>query len=206
MSTATWIVLLWTGFAATHQLLLSAIVRPRSVALFGEGGHRLVFSTVAAAFALPNLWLALTGRGQAAQWWSFATGLPLALPLFAAMGLALVLVVFAFVHRAPTLVAIGGPPQVRGILRFTRHPLMMGFALFGLAFPLWSGLSTDVAFFGGLAAYALAGSWHQDRRYLREGVPGYRAFYDATRYFPFPLGRRSSSSPSAGPESGAWAA
>jgi len=203
MSIATWIALLWLGFAATHQLLLSSPVRERSVARLGLGGHQFVFSVVAATFALPNLWLALTRRGQAAEWWSFAAGLPLALPLFAVMGFALVLVVFAFVHRAPTLVAVGGPPEVRGILRVTRHPLMMGFALFGLSFLLWSGRSTDVAFFGGLAAYALVGSWHQDRRYLREGVPGYREFYDATRYFPF--GRRSSLSRSRKP-SGALAA
>ena len=32
---------------------------------------------------------------------------------------------------------------------------------------------------------ALVGAWHQDRRKLALGVPGFRAFYEATPFLPF---------------------
>lgn len=59
-------------------------------------------------------------------------------------------------QRPPTNLVGGDSGAPRGILRVTRQPLMMGFAIFGALFLLWSGRSTDVAFFGGFAAFARA--------------------------------------------------
>src|SRR5437870_4695038 len=41
------------------------------------------------------------------------------------------------------------------------------------------------AFFVGFVAFALVGAWHQDRRKLALGVPGFRAFHEATPFLPF---------------------
>src|SRR5437667_446816 len=60
--------------------------------------------------------------------------------------------------------------------------LWLGFAALHL---LPNGSTTDVAFFGGFVAFALVGAWHQDRRKLALGVPGFRAFHEATPFLPF---------------------
>src|SRR5439155_1369427 len=36
-----------------------------------------------------------------------------------------------------------------------------------------------------IVAFALVGAWHQDRRKLALGVPGFRAFHEATPFLPF---------------------
>jgi uncharacterized membrane protein len=48
-----------------------------------------------------------------------------------------------------------------------------------------NGSATDVAFFGGFVLFTLVGTWHQDRRKLAMGVPGYREFVAATPFLPF---------------------
>ena len=48
-----------------------------------------------------------------------------------------------------------------------------------------SEYAADAAFFGGLLAFAVVGSLHQDARKLATGVPGYREFHDATVLVPF---------------------
>ena len=78
------IALLWLGFATTHLLGTSAAVRPRSVARLGLELHRLLFSLVAFAFAIPTVALAIRGRGDATRWWSFPDSLPLEIAVFAA--------------------------------------------------------------------------------------------------------------------------
>jgi len=80
---------------------------------------------------------------------------------------------------------VPGDPTPRGVYRITRHPLVMSIALFGALHLLPNGSTADVAFFGGFVAFALAGAWHQDRRKLALGVPGFRAFYEATPFLPF---------------------
>jgi uncharacterized membrane protein len=83
---------------------------------------------------------------------------------------------------------VPGDAKPRGVLHITRHPTMMAIALFGLLHLLPNGTTGDVVFFGGMVLFPLIGSWHQDRRKLTLGVPGYREFYEATSFFPF-MGR-----------------
>ncbi len=185
MSTTTWIALLWLGFAASHLLLTSVRVRPRVVARIGEPMHRGIFSLIALAFSFPALALYLTNRHAGATLWTLPSSPPLDLALYAGSGLGLLLMVLGLVQRSPTMMGVGGRTRVRGALRVTRHPLVMGFALVGLFQLILGGRGTDVAFFGGLVAFSLVGAWHQDRRYLHDDVPGYREFYQQTRFLPF---------------------
>ena len=61
----------------------------------------------------------------------------------------------------------------------------MAFAVFALAHLIPNGYASDVAFFGGFAAFALIGAAHQDRRKQVAGPPGYADFVAATPFFPF---------------------
>lgn len=189
MTTAAWIALLWLAFGTTHIGLTSSRVRPRSAARFGADGHRAVFSAVALAFAIPNLMLYFTNRHAGAQLWAAPEGAAAGL-LYAGTAIAAVLLALSVAQPSPTMMTHAGDKRVHGVLRISRHPMLVGFALLGLCQLLLGGFATDVAFFGGLAAYSVAGGLHQDRRYLREGVSGYRAFYERTSFFPFwPTGR-----------------
>ena len=48
-----------------------------------------------------------------------------------------------------------------------------------------NGRATDVAFFGGIAVFALVGCRHQDLRKLAAGDPTYKRFHAATSFLPF---------------------
>ena len=80
---------------------------------------------------------------------------------------------------------VPGEPSAYGVLRITRHPFIMGTALWALLHLLVNGAASDVAFFGGFVVFALVGAWHQDARKLASNVPGYRAFVAATPFIPF---------------------
>ena len=92
--------------------------------------------------------------------------------------------VASFTQPNPSMIG-AGPGEARGVFRITRHPLFMGIALFAILHLLRNANTADVAFFGGLLAFAVVGSLHQDARKLATGVPGYREFHDATVLVPF---------------------
>jgi uncharacterized membrane protein len=88
------------------------------------------------------------------------------------------------VQPNPSLVGSRGG-EARGVFRIARHPLFMGIALWAALHLVANGAASDVAFFGGMVAFSLVGSWHQDRRKLATNVPGYREFHAAAPFFPF---------------------
>ncbi len=75
--------------------------------------------------------------------------------------------------------------KVRGVLHITRHPMNMSFAAFGLAHMLANGCLGDLVFFGSIFLVGFFGSYHQDRRKLREKGEPFRAFQEETGIFPF---------------------
>jgi uncharacterized membrane protein len=183
MSPTLAIVLLWTGFAGSHMALSSVPVRRALVARLGEGPFRGLYSLVAFAFFVPLVSVYFAHKHAGPWLWGLPHGAALRAVVYVAMGLAFVLVVTGLVRPSPASV-IPGDPTPRGIQRITRHPVLMGLGLFGLAHVLPNGSAADVAFFGGFAAFALVGAWHQDRRKLLE-VPAFRRFRDATPFVPF---------------------
>lgn len=183
MSPTMKITLLWLGFSGSHLALSSLAVRRRLVAWMGEWRFRGLYSLVAFAFFIPLVGTYFDHKHAGAVLWSLPHDALLEGVLYAGMTFALVLAVGGFVRPSPGFV-VPGDPTPRGALRITRHPLMMGIALFGLMHLLPNGSTADVAFFGGLAAFALIGAAHQDRRKLAT-VPGFREFYEATSFFPF---------------------
>jgi uncharacterized membrane protein len=184
MSPAARIALLWAGFAATHVGLSSLAVRARLVARVGERAFQGVYSLVAFAFFIPLVTTFFRHKHDGRWLWVFTRGPALHWTLYVGMAIALVLVVASLVRPSPAGV-VPGDPTPRGVYRITRHPLVMGLALFGALHVLPNGTTTDVAFFGGFVLFGLIGAWHQDRRKLALGVPGFAAFHAATPFLPF---------------------
>jgi hypothetical protein len=79
----------------------------------------------------------------------------------------------------------GARLEPRGIERITRHPFFAGTALLGLGHALLASRLTGVVFFGGLALFALAGAWHQDRKLLATRGAAHAALLARTSLVPF---------------------
>ena len=184
MSPPAAIALLWVAFAATHMGLSSLPVRGRLVARLGENAFLGLYSVVALLIFVPLVRTFFTHK-HAGRWlWVIERGPALRWPMYVGMATALVLTVAGFARPSPGGV-VPGQASVSGVYRITRHPLFMAIAIFGLLHCLPNGTVGDVAFFGGGALFALIGAWHQDRRKLALGVPGYREFHAATPFLPF---------------------
>lgn len=184
MSSTAWIVLLWLGFAGSHMALSSVRMRPRLVARLGERAYAGLFSAVAFAFFVPLVWVYFTHKHEGPWLWTLPMGPILRWTLYALMGVAFVLMVASLMQPNPSMLG-AGPGEARGIFRITRHPLFMGIALFALLHLTRNAAASDVAFFGGLLAFSVVGSLHQDSRKIATGVPGYREFHAATALVPF---------------------
>jgi uncharacterized membrane protein len=183
MSPVLTIILLWMGFAGSHLLLSSMPVRQRLIARVGENAFRGVYSLVAFIFFIPLVWVYFANKHAGPELWAVPVGPALRWTIYAGMALAFVLIVGSFVQPSPASM-VPGKATPRGILRITRHPLLMGIALFGLVHLLPNGHVADVAFFGGFVLFPIVGAWHQDQRKLAT-VPEYRAFYEETSLLPF---------------------
>jgi uncharacterized membrane protein len=184
MSPALEITLLWIGFAGSHLLLSSQALRPRIAGALGEQPFQGVYSLVAFAFFVPLVWIYF-GNIHAGAWlWTLPRGPVLTWVVQIGMGLAFVMLVSGAMSPSPASV-VPGSPEVRGMYRITRHPVVMGLGLFGLLHLLPNASTSDVAFFGGFVLFALLGAWHQDQRKLASGPEGFREFHAATPFVPF---------------------
>jgi uncharacterized membrane protein len=184
MSPTTRIALLWLAFAGSHLMLSSAAIRRWLVARTGEGPFRGLYSLIALALFVPLVWTYFANKHAGAWLWVLPRGPALRWGIYIGMGLAFVLAVASFVQPSPAGV-VPGRAEPRGVYLITRHPLLMGIALFGLLHLVPNSTTADVAFFGGFALFSVIGAAHQDRRKLADDVPGFREFYAATPFFPF---------------------
>jgi len=175
---------LWLAFTATHVGMSSSRVRPRLVAALGPTGFQGVYSVVALAIFVPLVWLYATSKHAGPALWVIPRGPILTWAVYLGMGTALVLLASAFLQPSPAGMAPSSLTP-HGVLRITRHPLVMSFVVFSLAHLLPNGWASDVAFFGGFTAFALVGAAHQDQRKIATGPAGYDAFAKQTPFLPF---------------------
>lgn len=152
-------------FVGGHFLLASAAMREPLVRRLGERGFTILFSLVAiAAFA----WMieAYRASPQIDVW--------LPAPAFfwvpvAVLPLALILAIAGLTGPSPTLPAVseemweGGDPTA-GIIRVTRHPFLVGVALWAGSHLLVRGDAASMLLFGGFLTLALGGIWHIDAK------------------------------------------
>lgn len=170
-------------FLLTHLGLSHGPIRERLVASLGLWPFRGLYSLVSFATLGPAAVLWWTNRHLGPllfelPWWLERA---LAVPL---MLLAVELLVLGFANPSPVSM-VPTRPEPRGVLRVTRHPMNMGFALFGLAHLLANGTLGDVAFFGCcFLGVGVLGAWHQDRRIARSSGEGMDAFRRQTSILP----------------------
>jgi len=181
--------LLWLAFGGSHILLSSARMRPRLQAALGVQGFRGLYSLVAFATFVPLVWLFAARPRSGPLLWQVLGTPAVALWLnHLLMAVACVLVVASLLpgSAAPSSLAAGpdAPLAARGVLRVTRHPMLAGFACFGLAHLLVNGALGDVVFFAGFPLFAWLGARHQDARLARDR-PGYAALVAETSLVPF---------------------
>jgi len=182
---AAGIVAWWVAFAGTHMALSSLRLRPRLVARLGERGFQGLYSLVALATFVPLVRAYYQHKHAGPLLWTLTEVPGARLVAFALMGVAATLVVAGLVQPSPASMA-RGKAEVRGVARITRHPLLMGFGVWGVAHLLVATVNTaELAFVGGVPLFAMLGCAHQDRRKLVTVGERYRAYHAATPFLPF---------------------
>lgn len=185
MDVALTIAGLWLLFGVSHMLLSSARLRPRLVATLSERGFQGVYSLVALAIFVPLVWTYF-GHKHAGPHLFYLGGVTGMRGLvYALMGVAFALLVAGTLRPSPASVA-PGRPEPAGVLRVTRHPVLMGMGLFGLAHLLAASVNaSELAFFAGFPLFTLIGARHQDARKLASGGEAFRRFHAETVFLPF---------------------
>jgi uncharacterized membrane protein len=181
------VVLLALLFAGSHVVLATAPVRGRLVAAFGERGFRAVFFTVAAAsFALLAVIYA-DHRHDGPRGPALGTAPIVGWLLGACVvaGVALMVASFWTYTGGPYDTAQPRCRGPRGLERVTRHPFMVGMALFAGAHALLATRLTAAVLMLALAALATLGTRHQDAKLRRLRGPSFGAYLEATSALPF---------------------
>jgi len=105
--------------------------------------------------------------------------------VYAGMVLSLSLLIGGLVTPSPASLT-GGSGEVRGALRISRHPLLMGVGLFGILHLLAANTNAaELAFFAGFPVFVVLGCQHQDRRKLASLGAVYARFQAETAFLPF---------------------
>ena len=171
-------------FVGAHLFISSAFIRPRLVARLGEQPFRGGYSLVAIA-TLAALIIVFAHHKHAGRllWYLRATA-PIRWLAWSMMLAALIFLVAGLVNPSPATIGASAQRPVRGILKVTRHPSFIAFALFGLAHLLMNGWAGDILFFAAFPALGILGGLHQDRRKLRELGEPYRRLVAETSFFP----------------------
>ncbi len=171
-------------FTAIHLGLSGTALRHRAVAAAGPRGYMVAFS---AASVAGMIWLVAAYNGApyvetwgTPEWWK-PVALVLMLPAF-------LLVIVGLATPNPTAVAgeglIARPPV--GIVRVTRHPFLVGVALWAGIHVVSNGDVASLLFFGSLAIVAGAGTVSIDaKRRQALGGPAWDTFASRTSILPF---------------------
>lgn len=186
MDATVWIALWAVLFLASHLIISSSAVRGRLVSAVGEQPYRGVYSIVAFATLGPLIYEFARHKHAGPLLWALRAVPPIRWLAWLLMLAALILFVGSFITPNPA--GMGGPGggnEPRGILKITRHPSFVGFALFGIAHMLMNGRAGDVIFFGLFPALGIIGGMHQDRRKIRQLGDRYREFVAKTSFVPF---------------------
>jgi uncharacterized membrane protein len=172
------------AFVGVHLVVTSSSVRPRLVRALGEQPYRGIFSLLAIGTFVPLVWVYAYNKHAGPLLWNLRDVPGVRWLSWLMMFAAVIILIAGFMTPSP--VSIGAPPDAkpRGILKVTRHPAFVAFALFGFAHMLMNGFAGDVVFFATFPALAILGGWHQDRRKLAELGEPYRRFVDQTSFFP----------------------
>lgn len=177
----------WLEFAAvfvafflTHSIPTRPRVRARLIALFGARGYLIGYSTLSTVM-LAVLIVAARHAPFVLLWpqaiWQHHVVLA---------GMFGVCLILAFSLGAPNPFSFGGAhndrfdPAHPGIVRWTRHPILLALLLWAALHLLPNGDLAHVLLFGVFALFAGLGRWLINRRKMREMTPTHWAALDAS--------------------------
>lgn len=170
-------------FVVSHVALSAAPVRGPTVARLGERPFQILYSVV--SLVLFGWMIAAFAAAPRLDLWVP----PMALRLLAAaiMLAAFVLVVAGMTAPNPT--AVGQERAIRaqpgGIIAVTRHPMMWGIVLWGIAHLLANGDARGIIVFAGMIVLAAAGMAHLEARKKAAMGSAWDAFAARTSLMPF---------------------
>ena len=169
-------------FAVTHIGMSHDPFRARMVEKLGEKPFLAVYSLISLVTLGGAIWIFAGNQNVGPVLWTLPGWLyPLVYLLMLA---AFMLLVLSVANPSPA----GMQPasmSAQGVLRITRHPMNMAFACFGLAHMMANGILGDIIVFGSIFVVGFFGSYHQDRRKIREKGKTFIDFQKETSIFPF---------------------
>jgi uncharacterized membrane protein len=158
----------FAAFFLTHSIPIRPPLRPWAVARLGHAGFGIAYSALSLAVLA---WLiAAAGRAPYVPLWDWAPWqnhvvLAVMLPVCVILSLAI---------ARPNPFSFGGAhndrfdPARPGIVRLTRHPLLLALGIWSAAHILPNGDLSHVILFGTFAGFAMLGGRLVDRRRQRE--------------------------------------
>jgi len=171
-------------FAGIHLGVAGTTLRDRIVGAIGSRAYMAVF---AGASAAGPIWLVTAYRAAPyiATWGMLHWWKPVAIAL---MLPSVLLVVIGLTTPNPTSVAqedrITRPPE--GIVRITRHPFLIGVALWAIVHLIGNGDWASLVLFAAFAVVALAGTVSIDAKRRRLlGEAAWQGFASRTSIMPF---------------------
>ncbi len=172
-------------FVSIHVFISGSRLRDRLVGLVGEPGFMGLFSLLS---LVGIIWLVQAYRAAplVVLWASPLWFRPVALVLTL---IAFVLVVVGLTTPSPT--ATGGErlledkDAARGILRITRHPFLVGVALWAATHLIASGDAAGTILFAAMLSLALVGPGLIDKKRARRFGPSWAGFASRTSVVPF---------------------
>ena len=180
----TWVLAAAIAFVGSH-FVLSHPLRAPIVGRIGEGPFLIVYSVVSAATLV---WLALAYRAapvQAPLW-------PVGDVLWAIGTLLMLVGSVLFVGSLLGNPALPDPsgkakpvPEPRGVFTVTRHPMMWGFAIWGIVHILVYPTRANIVLSAAIIVLALVGAHLQDRKKARLQPEFWPAWEARTSYWPF---------------------
>ncbi|MBU2643402.1 NnrU family protein [bacterium] len=182
----TWMILLgWILFAGTHIGLSTQNIRSGLTTRMGEKGFQGFYSLIALvtfAFLIAAFYFT---KSTGERFLAAGSDHPAAVYICNILMLfAFILLFSGFTDRTP-MGMVPTEAKARGIIRITRHPMNMAFALFGLAHLLTNRFAADWFFYSGFVLYGYLGSYHQDRKKMRTAGQPLADFVTETSILPF---------------------
>ncbi len=172
-------------FSGIHPLISGSRLRARLVAAWGEPRYRGLFSV-----------LSLVGLVSLALAYHAAPFVPVWSPptVFRHLSVVLMIPAFFFVvvgtlTKGPTAVGrerlLHEPEPARGILRITRHPFLVGTAIWAATHLLVRGDAASMIFFSAFLFLGITGPMRIDRRQRAAFGDDRRRFDEITSAIPF---------------------
>ena len=172
-------------FLGIHLVISGTHLRNRLVNVLGEQAYMGLFSLLSIAGII---WMVMAFRAAPhIELWGQITS-------YRWLASVLILIAFLFVvlgSLSPNPTAIGGEAllakqeSVRGIVRITRHPFLVGAAIWSITHMIFNGDLAANIFFGGFFILSLVGPFAIDRKQRQASGQDWQAFAEQTSILPF---------------------